>query len=155
MEQLQTIIQKHCFIENKDEVATMLNFYHDLGVIVKHGNTVILQAEWLIKLFKQLITVRCFDGMVRRKRQLHFHTLKLQCGSDLKYHLTSRSVFCLCFVLVCFGVAYCVLLVLDSLIQLILLSAALPGTMDLKAKLTISLKTLDLTVQLELSGVSA
>ena len=93
MEQLQTIIQKHCFIENKDDVATMLNFYHDLGVIVKHGNTVILQAEWLIKLFKQLITVRCFDGMVRRKRQLHFHTLKLQCGSDLEYDLTSASMF--------------------------------------------------------------
>ena len=93
MEQLQTIIQKYCFIENKKEVATMLNFYHDLGVIVKHGNTVILQAEWLIKLFKQLITVRCFDGMVRRKRQLHFHTLKLKCGSDLKYDLTSPSVF--------------------------------------------------------------
>ena len=90
----------------------MLNFYHDLGVIVKHGNTVILQAEWLIKLFKQLITVRCFDGMVRRKRQLHFHTLKLQCGSDLKYDLTSPSVFCLCFVLVCFAyyfllIAFC------------------------------------------------
>lgn len=107
MEQLQTIIQKHCFIENKDEVATMLNFYHDLGVIVKHGNTVILQAEWLIKLFKQLITVRCFDGMVRRKRQLHFHTLKLQCGSDLKYDLTSPSVFCLLLFVDCF------LLVLD------------------------------------------
>ena len=92
MEQLQTIIQKHCFIENKDEVATMLNFYHDLGVIVKHGNTVILQAEWLIKLFKQLITLRRFDDMVRRKHQLHFHTLKQQCGSDLEYDLTSPSV---------------------------------------------------------------
>ena len=65
MEQVQTIIQKHCFIENKDEVAIMLNFYHDLGVIVKHGNTVVLQAKWLIKLFQQLITVRCFDDMVR------------------------------------------------------------------------------------------
>ena len=54
----------------------MLNFYHDLGVIVKHGNTVILQAKWLIELFKQLITVRRFRDMVRRKHQLHFHTLK-------------------------------------------------------------------------------
>ena len=70
----------------------MLNFYHDLGVIVKHGNTVILQAEWLIKLFKQLITLRRFDDMVRRKHQLHFHTLKQQCGSDLEYDLTSPSV---------------------------------------------------------------
>ena len=92
MEELQIIIQKHCFIESKDEVATMLNFYHDVGVIVKHGNTVILQTEWLIKLFKQLITVRCFDDMVRRKNQLHFHTLKQQCGSDLEYDLTSPSV---------------------------------------------------------------
>ena len=97
MEQLQTIIQKHCFIENKDEVATMLNFYHDLGVIVKHGNTVILRAEWLIKLFKQLITVRCFDDMVRRKHQLHFHTLKQQCGFDLEYDLASPSVCWSCF----------------------------------------------------------
>ena len=93
MEQLQTIIQKHCFIENKDEVATMLNFYHDLGVIVKHGNTVILQAEWLIKLFKQLITVRKFESRVRRKHQLHFHSLTQQCASDLEYHLTSPSMF--------------------------------------------------------------
>ena len=70
----------------------MLNFYHDLGVIVKHGNTVILQAEWLIKLFKQLITLRKFNDMVRRKHQLHFHTLKQQCGSDSEYDLTSPSV---------------------------------------------------------------
>ena len=71
----------------------MLNFYHDLGVIVKHGNTVILQAEWLIKLFKQLITLRKFDDMVRRKHQLYFNTFKLQCGSDLEYDLTSLSVW--------------------------------------------------------------
>lgn len=70
----------------------MLNFYHDLGVIVKHGNTVILQAEWLIKLFKQLITLRKFDNMVRRKLPLHFHTLKQQCGSGLEYDLTNPSV---------------------------------------------------------------
>lgn len=77
MEQLQTIIQKYCFIEDKHEVATLLNFYHDLGVIVKHGDTVVLQAQWLIKLFKKLITVRPFDDMVRKEHRSRFHTLKL------------------------------------------------------------------------------
>ena len=42
----------------------MLNFYHDLGVIVKHGQTVVLQAQWLINLFKQLITVPPFGEVV-------------------------------------------------------------------------------------------
>ena len=63
-EQLQSIIQKVCFIEDEDEVDTLLNFYHDLGVIVRHRNTVILRAQWLIEVFKQLITVRSFDEMV-------------------------------------------------------------------------------------------
>jgi hypothetical protein len=38
-----------------------LDFYHDLGVIVKHGNTVVLQAEWLIDLFRKLITIKPYE----------------------------------------------------------------------------------------------
>ena len=38
----------------------MLDFYHDLGVIVRHRNTVVLQAQWLIEVLKQLITIRSF-----------------------------------------------------------------------------------------------
>ena len=53
-----------CHIEDEEEVTAMLNFYHDLGVIVKHGRTVVLQAQWLIDLFKQLITVRPLDEAV-------------------------------------------------------------------------------------------
>ena len=64
LEQLQSLIQKVCFIEDEDEVDTLLNFYHDLGVIVRHRNTVILRAQWLIEVFKQLITIRSFDEMV-------------------------------------------------------------------------------------------
>ena len=64
LEQLQSILQKVCFIEDKDEVATLLNFYHDLGIIVRHRNIVVLQAQWLIEVFKQLITIRSFDEMV-------------------------------------------------------------------------------------------
>ena len=56
--------KQHCHIDEEDELKTMLKFYHDLGVIVKHGRTVVLQALWLIDLFKQLINVRPYDEMV-------------------------------------------------------------------------------------------
>ena len=64
LEQLQDIIQKVCFIEDEDEVTTMLDFYHDLGMIVRHRNTVVLRAQWLIEVFRQLITIRSFNEMV-------------------------------------------------------------------------------------------
>lgn len=67
LDQLRTIIEKVCFIEEENEAATMLDFYHDLGMIVKHRNTVVLRAQWLIDVFKQLITVRSFSDMVRDK----------------------------------------------------------------------------------------
>ena len=64
LNQLLTITKRYCRIDDEVELKTMLNFYHDLGVIVKHGRTVVLQALWLIDLFKKLITVRPFDEMV-------------------------------------------------------------------------------------------
>lgn len=62
-DQLLTVTKKVCEIDDKEEMMAMLNFYHDLGVIVKYGRTVVLQAQWLIDLFKRLITVRPFDEM--------------------------------------------------------------------------------------------
>ena len=64
LDQLLSVIRQFCEIEDEEEVTAMLNFYHDLGVIVKHGQTVVLEAQWLIDLFKQLITVRPFDEAV-------------------------------------------------------------------------------------------
>ena len=64
LDQLQSVIRHVCHIEDEEEATAMLDFYHDLGVIVKHGRTVVLQAQWLIDLFKQLITVRPFDDAV-------------------------------------------------------------------------------------------
>ncbi|XP_015747880.1 PREDICTED: uncharacterized protein LOC107327650 isoform X2 [Acropora digitifera] len=61
LDRLISIIRQVCHIDDEEEMTAMLNFYHDLGVIVKHGGTVVLQARWLIDLFKQLITVRPFD----------------------------------------------------------------------------------------------
>ncbi|XP_015749616.1 PREDICTED: uncharacterized protein LOC107329441 [Acropora digitifera] len=64
LDQLVSVIRQVCQIEDEEEVTAMLNFYHDLGVIVKHGQTVVLQAQWLIDLFKQLITVPPFNDAV-------------------------------------------------------------------------------------------
>ena len=66
LDNLLTVTRQVCHIDDIDELTSMLNFYHDLGVIVKHGHTVVLQAQWLIDLFKKLITVRPFDEVVRR-----------------------------------------------------------------------------------------
>ena len=64
LDQLVSVIRLDCHIEDEEEVTTMLNFYHDLGVIVKHGRTVVLHAQWLIDLFRQLITVPLFKEAV-------------------------------------------------------------------------------------------
>ena len=73
LDELLTVAKRVCNIDDKEEVSTMLNFYHDLGVIVKHGRTVVLQAQWLIDLFKQLITVPPFDEVV--KNDVSYNTL--------------------------------------------------------------------------------
>ena len=67
VEQLQTSAREDCLIDDDDEFQTMLNFYHDLGLIIKHRSTVVLEAKWLIDLFKELITITRFDEAVRKK----------------------------------------------------------------------------------------
>ena len=61
----RVIIQNICKIDNEEEIALMLDFYHKRREIVKHNETVVLQARWLINVFKQLITIRSFNDMVR------------------------------------------------------------------------------------------
>ncbi|PFX11544.1 D-inositol 3-phosphate glycosyltransferase, partial [Stylophora pistillata] len=63
VEELRTLVENANIIEGDDHFKTMLNFYHDLGMIVKHRNTVILKAQWLIDLFRKLITIPTFDKM--------------------------------------------------------------------------------------------
>ena len=64
LDQLLSVTRQVCKITDKQELKAMLNLYHDLGVIVKHGQTVVLQAQWLIDLFKQVTTVPPFDRLV-------------------------------------------------------------------------------------------
>ena len=67
---LQTYAKDVCFIEDDEQFYTMLNFYHDLGMIVKHRSTVILKAQWLISLFKKLITIPAFKKAVGKNNLL-------------------------------------------------------------------------------------
>jgi hypothetical protein len=64
LKDIEKVIVDVCHIKDQNETTAMLNFYHDVGVIVKHGNAVVLQAEWLIDLFRQLITIRPYDEQV-------------------------------------------------------------------------------------------
>jgi hypothetical protein len=75
LEDLQTIIFEVCYIEEETEIAAMLNFYHDLGVIVKHGRTVVLHAQWLIELFRKLITIRPYDEQVGSAWLFTYHVI--------------------------------------------------------------------------------
>ena len=72
VEQLQTYAKEVCFIEDKEQFHAMLNFYHDVGMIVKHRSTVILKAQWLIELFKMLITIPPFNKVVQKRYACHF-----------------------------------------------------------------------------------
>ena len=70
---LQSIIQKVCLIGDEDEVATMLNFYHDLGIIIKHRDTVVLWRQWLVNVFKELIRYARFYAL---KNVVHIQDIK-------------------------------------------------------------------------------
>ena len=64
LEQLRAHAGKVCFVKDRDEFNAMVEFYRNLGMIIKHRDTVILKAQWLIDLFKQLITIPHYDKAV-------------------------------------------------------------------------------------------
>ena len=65
LRELETYVRDNCFINDEEEFTTMVDFYHDLGIIIKHCSTVIVSAEWLIDVFKQLIIIPPFNETVR------------------------------------------------------------------------------------------
>ena len=64
LQQLEHYAKKDCFIEDVKEFESMISFYHDMGTIIKHRNTVVLKTQWLIDLFKQLITIPPYNKQV-------------------------------------------------------------------------------------------
>ena len=85
LEQVKRVARDECFIRDENQLEVMLNFFHDLGVIVRHRNTVVLQSRWLIELFRKLITIRPYELQVRDERLVrHIHKTR-DTSEDVTY----------------------------------------------------------------------
>ena len=61
-------------ISSESEFRTLLDFYHDLGVIIYYGikktfdnlltNIVILKPQWLVDMFQRIMTGKDSDSQV-------------------------------------------------------------------------------------------
>ena len=64
LEEIGQVAKRECFIDDDKQLDAMLNYYHDLGLIVRFSDTVVLNIQWLINLFKKLITTCPFQEQV-------------------------------------------------------------------------------------------
>lgn len=64
LDEIHDVARQECLIEDDEQLDAMLNYYHDLGLIVRFKDTVVLDTQWLINLFKKLITIRPFKEQV-------------------------------------------------------------------------------------------
>ena len=61
------IASEECKIVDDQQFNTLMNFLHDQRILIHFGDTpvlermVILNPQWLIDLFKRVITVKCYD----------------------------------------------------------------------------------------------
>ncbi|XP_078371564.1 uncharacterized protein LOC144655214 isoform X2 [Oculina patagonica] len=70
LEEIGQVAQQECFIDDDKQLDAMLNYYHDLGLIVRFKDTVVVNTQWLINLFKKLITTCPFQEQVPVDRKL-------------------------------------------------------------------------------------
>ena len=67
VERARQIASEVCKIEDKQEFVTLLNFLHDQRILIHFGDTaelkklVVLDPQWLIDVFKKVITVKPYD----------------------------------------------------------------------------------------------
>ena len=64
LEEISKVAKQECFIDDDKQLDVMLNYYHDLGLIVRFSDTVVLNIQWLINLLKKLITTCPFQEQV-------------------------------------------------------------------------------------------
>ena len=64
LKEISQVAKQECFIDDDKQLDAMLNYYHDLGLIVRFSDTVVLNIQWLINLFKKLITTCTFEEQV-------------------------------------------------------------------------------------------
>ena len=69
-----------------DQLATVLSFYHDLGVLVYFGgddvtlrNTVILNPAWLVDMFRRIITAKDHQVRLTAYQSVAFTTIPPFC----------------------------------------------------------------------------
>ena len=70
-----------CGFAEGDDFSTVLSFYHDLGLILhlkleRNDDIVILNPQWLIDVFKQVITVLTHKEKVVLRFCLHISLFK-------------------------------------------------------------------------------
>ena len=57
VDELKNIARAVCGVMTDKEFDEMLSYYHDLGVVARHRNLVVLKAQWLVDQFKKLIVI--------------------------------------------------------------------------------------------------
>ena len=65
-----------CNVSDEEEFRTLLNFLHDQRVLIHFDDTpelskmVVLDTQWLINVFKEVITIRPFDSKEKKFKEL-------------------------------------------------------------------------------------
>ena len=76
LERAKQIASKVCKISEDEEILTLLNFLHDQRMLIHFddnpelNNLVVLDPQWLIDVFKKVITVKPYDYKERKFREL-------------------------------------------------------------------------------------
>lgn len=70
-------------ITDEDEIKIMVNFYHDLGLLIHYGssgtidnvlrNTVVLQPHWLVDMFRSVVLAKPKNDKVWFKKYAFLH----------------------------------------------------------------------------------
>ena len=82
LEEAKEIAGKLCNVSEDEEFRTLLNFLHDQRVLIHFDDTpelnkmVVLDAQWLINVFKEVITIRPFDNKEKKFKELWFRLEK-------------------------------------------------------------------------------
>ena len=125
LDEAKNIATEKCGISSTKQFMAMLNFLHDQRILVHFDDTkqlnrmIILDPQWLIDVFKEVITIRPYQSQERKYEQLW---LKLETTGILKEELLQHvwgSLFDnreTCHTLIAMMEKFCLLCPLSSLV---------------------------------------
>ena len=82
LEETKEVAREVCDVSDEEEFRTLLNFLHDQRVLIHFDDTpelskmVVLDTQWLINVFKEVITIRPFDSKEKKFKELWFRLEK-------------------------------------------------------------------------------